>query len=1190
MSCRVYLENHPESRRAPRRAQHALYVFFFILVCCVGKDAAGQTTAPVVSLNATTINPGYFPVGTTSQAEYLWVTNSGNASLTITSIALTGADPNDFAQTNDCGSSLAAGAKCLVLVTFTPTAVGTRTAYLDITDNATGSPQTVNLSGTGTGPVTSFLPSSLTFASQAVGSTSAVQTITLENIGIMSTSILNISSIALTGANPSDFSQTNNCASSEAIGAKCKISVTFSPTEGGSRTAAITLTDNTTTSPQTLSLTGTGLAPAASLSTSGLSFGNQPVNTTSTAQTVTLTNSGNLPLSLSGLSVSGTNAGDFVQSSNCISSLAAGANCAISVIFTPSAIGSRAASLTITDNASGSPQSVSFSGTGTAAVASLSPTVLSFGSQLLSTTSPAQTIILTNSGNVPLSVTSLAVSGATAADFAQSNNCGSSVAAGANCTISATFTPAATGNRAASLTITDNAIGSPQAVSLAGNGTAPVAGLSPTNLSFGNQSLSATSAAQTISLTNSGTANLSISGITFSGTNPGDFAQSNNCGGSVGPSANCTLSVAFTPSVLGSETASMIITDNAVGGPQAVSLSGTGTAPEASLSPTALSFGNQLLSTASAAQSIRLTNSGNVPLSVTSLSVAGANASDFAQSNSCGSSVAAGANCTISVIFTPAAPGNRAASLTITDNASGSPQAVSLSGTGTAPVASLSPINLSFGNQFDGTTSAAQTIALTNTGTATLSITSLVFTGVNPGDFAQSNNCGSNVAVGANCTINITFTPAANGNRAASLTITDNAIGSPQAVSLSGTGTAPVASLSPINLSFGNQFDGTTSAAQTIALTNTGTATLSITSLVFTGVNPGDFAQSNNCGGSVGPSANCTISVTFAPAAPGNRAASLTITDNASGSPQAVSLSGNGTAPVASLSPANLSFGCQFDGTTSAGQPIALTNTGTATLSITSLAFTGVNPGDFAQSNNCGSSVAVGANCTISVTFTPAASGSRAASLTIIDNAAGSPQTVSFTGTGTAPVASLSISSLAFASEPVDMISSPQDVTLNNTGNAALKITSIAFSGADATDFTENDTCIPSVGAGGSCSIAIVFTPLASGTRAASLTITDNASGSQQSVALAGTGAHDVILAWSASTTAGVMGYYVYRGTISGRECATPLNSMPLNGTTYADENVTAGATYYYLVTAVASDDITQSSASTEVSATLPSP
>jgi hypothetical protein len=585
-----------------------------------------------------------------------------------------------------------------------------------------------------------------------------------------------------------------------------------------------------------------------------------------------------------------------------------------------------------------------------------------------------------------------------------------------------------------------------------------------------------------------------------------------------------------------------------------------------------------------------LTNIGNAALSISKVALTGATPGDFPQTNNCGASVAAGAKCTISVTFKPTANGLRSAAVHLTDNAVGSPQVVSLSGTGAIPIASLSPPSLTFASQVVGSASAAQIVTLTNIGTAALSISSVALTGANPGDFAQTNGCGASVAAGDKCTISVIFKPTGSGSRAAAVTLTDNSGGIPQTVSLAGTGTVPIASLSPMSLTFASQAVGSTSAAQTETLTNSGTAAFSISSIALTGANSGDFAQTNGCGSSVAAGAKCSISVTFKPTASGTRSAAVTFTDNASGSPQTVSLSGTGTAPIASVSPSSLAFAGQAVGSTSAAQTVTLTNTGTAALSISSIALTGANPGDFAQTNGCGSSVAAGAKCSISVTFKPTASGSRAAAVNLTDNSSGSPQTVSLIGTGVPPIVSLSPTSLTFGNEPVDTTSSPLAVNLNNAGNAALNITSTAITGPNAIDFIEDDSCSSSVAAGGNCTIAILFSPSATGTRTASLTVTDNAGSSPPPIPLSGTGTHDVILSWTPSTTGGVIGYYVYRGTVSAGESETPLNSAPISGTTFADVNVTAGATYYYVVTAVAADDITQSGDSNEVSATVPSP
>jgi hypothetical protein len=195
---------------------------------------------------------------------------------------------------------------------------------------------------------------------------------------------------------------------------------------------------------------------------------------------------------------------------------------------------------------------------------------------------------------------------------------------------------------------------------------------------------------------------------------------------------------------------------------------------------------------------------------------------------------------------------------------------------------------------------------------------------------------------------------------------------------------------------------------------------------------------------------------------------------------------------------------------------------------------------------------------------------------------------VSLSGTGTAALVSLSPTSLAFGNQPADMTSAAQTVTLSNTGNAGLSITSLALTGTNASDFAQSNTCGNSLAAGANCTIAVMFTPSVTGTEAASLSIADNASGSPQTASLSGAGTHDVILTWTASTTPGVGGYNVYRGATSGGEGATPLNSSPINGTTYCDSTVQAGQTYYYVITAVASNDVTQSAASNEVSATVP--
>ena len=222
------------------------------------------------------------------------------------------------------------------------------------------------------------------------------------------------------------------------------------------------------------------------------------------------------------------------------------------------------------------------------------------------------------------------------------------------------------------------------------------------------------------------------------------------------------------------------------------------------------------------------------------------------------------------------------------------------------------------------------------------------------------------------------------------------------------------------------------------------------------------------------------------------------------------------------------------------------------------------------------------------ISGTPTATGTASVILSATNSGGAANATLALTVNASgAAVASVSPSSLSFGNEPVALPSSSLVVTLTNTGNATLNITSTSLTGSDPADFSEVSTCGSSLAAGSNCTIAILFTPSASGSRSASLAFADNASGSPQSVSLSGTGTHDVMLSWS-DTGSGILGYNVYRGTTSGGESSTPLNSTPVASATFTDESVQAGQTYYYYVTAVSSTGDTQSPVSNEASATVP--
>jgi hypothetical protein len=274
---------------------------------------------------------------------------------------------------------------------------------------------------------------------------------------------------------------------------------------------------------------------------------------------------------------------------------------------------------------------------------------------------------------------------------------------------------------------------------------------------------------------------LTISSIAVTGTDLTDFDQANTCGAGIAPGTSCTISITFKPTKIGPRRASVTTTDNAPDSPQSVTLSGTGvtSGPNASLLPTSLTFATQLVGTNSPAQAVTLSNYGTMVLIITSVVASG----DFSETNHCGSSLAPGESCTISVTFKLKQPGNQTGTLSITDSAPGSPQTVRLTGVGTD--VELVPASQNFGTVTIGQTKTLST-TLTNVGSTTLSVTGITLTGSS--EFSQTNTCGRSVGAGMSCTRTVTFKPTGAGAVSGDVSISDNGGGSPQQVSLSGTG------------------------------------------------------------------------------------------------------------------------------------------------------------------------------------------------------------------------------------------------------------------------------------------------------------------------------------------------------------------------------------------------------------------
>jgi len=577
---------------------------------------------------------------------------------------------------------------------------------------------------------------------------------------------------------------------------------------------------------------------------------------------------------------------------------------------------------------------------------------------------------------------------------------------------------------------------------------------------------------------------------------------------------------------------------------------GTTAMPSVSLNTGKVNFGIQPVGTLTIPpQGVAVKNTGDAPLNISSVTLAGPNSADFSLQGPIACTTAPippGSMCSFEVGFVPSLVGPEGAFVNFTDDAPTGSQVLEVVGVGGGPLAVVSPLSVNFGDQPEGTISSSQPVTLTNAGNQPLTVTGVILpSGPTAGEFppvTPASACAAVVlAPGQSCAIAIEFQPVTTGLISTEVGFVDDSgflTGSQQVVTLSGTGTgiAPILTVAPTSLSFGTQTVGITSGTQTVTLTNAGSGLLNLTGIAITGSNSTNFGflvkGATPCpypSGTLIAGASCTISVNFAPQAPGPVSAMLSISDNATGSPQSVALSGNGGTSGISLSPGSLNFASQTVGAGSAAQAVTVSNTGTTPVAMT-ISVVGTNPGDFAETDNCSQSpLAGGRTCVINVTFDPTQTGARSAVLMISDNAPQSPQLLALSGTAVQAAATISpTGTISFGGALAGTASPPVTVTITNSGAGAAILNVGGASVNPPGSFTRVNNCTAGVPAAGSCTLVLTFAPPAVpaaapcgstvGPKNATLTINDNAPTSPQSIALSGT-AMDYCLAPSGVAT-----------------------------------------------------------------------
>lgn len=893
----------------------------------------------------------------------------------------------------------------------------------------------------------------------------------------------------------------------------------------------------------------------ASISPATFDFGAVQVETTTAASQFTLTNTGTGPLG--SIAVTTTNADYVIGMNTCGATLAVGASCTVSVTFTPSFYAPDPGAISVTDDAATSTTLVLLAGTGVYSVYTV-PFEIYWDGQAVGTTSSPQTATLSNESGAPVTVSAPATVGNAAGDFTVAQDCDLTLPSPGTCPVTVKFAPTAAGPRTADLTFAS--AGGPYLNHLTGNGAIRHLPGFAANILAPNDDGSTENAVplpfalnffgttyNSLYVNNNGnvTFDEALSEFTPTGLNTNNggipiiaafWADVDTSGAyyTVPPSGVVTYGV----DTVNGHTAFGVIYENvgyfssaddklnsfelilidrsdtgvagafdiefnydkiqwesgeASGGVDG--LCGTQTADECT--PAAVGYSN---GTGDAGTNFQLAGSfvngallDGGPAATSLIDIGAGTGTQGRVTYQVRNGAVQSADLSLTMTGTPnPVPAGSNETYTLTASNAGPDTATNVT------ISDTLPTNATL-------VSATPSQGAACTGTAPLTC--------NLGSIASAANATVTIVVQVNAAATGTVVNAASvaadqldpntGNNAANLTTTI------------GAATTPTISIAPTSLTFASQALNVTSAAQDVMVTNTGNSPVTFTSIVTSG----DFAGATTAQCDTLPvEGTCTFAITFTPTQSGARNGAITFTDNATGSPQMVALTGTGAAanaPAVTFAPASLTFASQALNTSSAAQAITLTNSGNAALTISGITVTGANAGDFSDTTTCGASVAAGANCAISVTFKPTATGARTAAISVADNATGSPQTAALNGTGASatPTVSVSPASLTFPAQAVNTTSAAQTVTVTNTGTSAVNFAGISIGQEGGAFALGTGTCSPTgtLPASASCTIAVTFTPPVTGTLTATLTIADNATGSPQNVALTGTGGTSAI-------------------------------------------------------------------------------
>lgn len=775
------------------------------------------------------------------------VSNSGAASMSVTSMTITGTNANQFefrspaacVGLTSCSGALFTvngGSSTNVSIRCKPTSVGAKAATLTVTSNAESGTNTAALSCTGVKPDITVNPTSLDHGSVALGSNNT-RNFTVSNANTATTSTL---TYYFDQAASGDFAVTagTNCTAGSpctlAANASAVHTVRFTPTAMGTRNGSIGVVSDDQENPTiTVSLTGVGTRPVLVLvapASPSIAFGDVPVSTNGTPQTVTIRNDGNSNLDISSVQLVGANANQF--------SITSGTTGAHSVTPTstdswgvrcnPTSQGNKSATFRVNSNDPTTPQlNIALTCRGTEAVLAVAPNPVNFPNTRVGDTSSPITVTLSNTGNIDLSITSITLANSVFTISTAPPSTPFTITPGSNQTMALTFSPVMATLYNGSITLVTNA--GTTVVPVTGRGELAEISLNPPVLAFNDVRVDQPVVNQVLTITNTGTASFVLSGVQLSNTTDFSITKLTPAAAlpqSIPAGGTATFRIGALPASLGAKTSTVTVNTDIPGAMMIqTTATATGVAPDMVLSSSSLNFGTVDIDDPPPTQTLTVTNSGTATLRISAGAITGAGAGAYAivGTPSFPMDIAIGNAATFDVTYTPSgeSAGEPAANLDLTTDAlSGGAVSVPLMGRGVDRHIDVSVLALSFPQTYRNPENPPQeSFDITNTGGAPLAISMLTTGGAGASAFTIVGNTPMVVAPGGTETVTVEFNPnsASSMPFEAQLIIMNDDDDSPAvSIDLNGLGVLPNVAMMPGTIDLGATGVGIPSRLSTI--------------------------------------------------------------------------------------------------------------------------------------------------------------------------------------------------------------------------------------------------------------------------------------------------------------------------------------------------------------------------------------